>query len=887
MVPRSGGRLRSVTLAGAMDDSELQFGHFRLDLVRRVLLHDGIPVRLGPRATNLFLVLVQRRGSVVSKAELFDLVWPGLIVEENNLQQHISALRKLFGPQAIATVPGRGYLLTLSPDGEVSTGHDRGRNPGVVAGDAPARTTQLPGGAPLIGRNAELSELRERVHKHAVVTVVGPGGIGKTRLALAVAQTCHAEFGDGVCLADLSVLTDSGQATAAVAQALGIVLPLEPAAIGRHAQTIAAALRGRELLLVLDNCEHVLDAVATLVDVLRERAPDARVLATSQEPLHVAGEQVFRLAPLDLPSLMGTADVAHDAEAAIQSGAVQLFLARAQAVDRRFFPTPDVLPTVVDICRRLDGLPLAIELAAARLPLLGVHGLQQRLDERLGVLGSQRGRGPRRQQTIRAALTWSHALLNRDEQIVWRRLGVFSGGFSLDLAQQVLVDADFASESVLDHLGALIDKSLLIAESGDDSRFPRYRLLEPARAFALAQLEQANELDALRLRHAKAMGEVLQSYDDLVNHERRFDVVVGRMAADLDNLRAAMRWLADLVAPQSAIAAVDLRVVRLLAITLAAHGDWLWSEVDSFGEGLRFCRLARGCLGDDVPVALSARLRLAHQLLARTRLRPAAEWAVDAPLALKGFREVGDRVGLYRALCALGGAPRAVVGDDESIALLQEAERLESPDWSPVLRRRRQAALEWCHDQAGRDEACREAGLRSVALAREAGGVGEIAALGNLADTEFALGLVDEAIKSCQRAIVVATDLRRPEEAFNAFQHVVPALLERGSVAEAEAAIRQGRNLLVRSLGSASGMLMPLALLTLNRGDGRLALQLVGCADRARSDEGLDLHSPERRIREAIVVGMRSVLSEAQISALLESGALWNADQGFAVGGLG
>jgi tetratricopeptide (TPR) repeat protein len=288
-----------------------------------------------------------------------------------------------------------------------------------------------------------------------------------------------------------------------------------------------------------------------------------------------------------------------------------------------------------------------------------------------------------------------------------------------------------------------------------------------------------------------------------------------------------------------------------------------------------------------VPVALSARLRLAHQLLARTRLRPAAEWAVDAPLALKGFREVGDRVGLYRALCALGGAPRAVVGDDESIALLQEAERLESPDWSPVLRRRRQAALEWCHDQAGRDEACREAGLRSVALAREAGGVGEIAALGNLADTEFALGLVDEAIKSCQRAIVVATDLRRPEEAFNAFQHVVPALLERGSVAEAEAAIRQGRNLLVRSLGSASGMLMPLALLTLNRGDGRLALQLVGCADRARSDEGLDLHSPERRIREAIVVGMRSVLSEAQISALLESGALWNADQGFAVGGLG
>lgn len=868
-----------------MDDSELQFGRFRLDRTRRVLLHDGVPVRLGPRATDLLLVLVQRRGAVVSKAELFDLVWPRLVVEENNLQQHISALRKLFGPQAIATVPGRGYLFTLSPDGERSTGHDRGRD------DGRARTAPVPAGAPLIGRNAELSELRERVHMHAVVTVVGPGGIGKTRLALAVAQICNADFADGVYVADLSVLTDGGQAMAAVAQALGIVLPLEPAAepgtFGRHAQTIAAALRGRELLLVLDNCEHVLDPVAALVDVLRQRAPLARVLATSQEPLHVADEQVFRLAPLGVPSAMDRADDIDHAEAAIQSGAVQLFLARAQAVDRFFAPTPDVLPAVVDICRRLDGLPLAIELAAARLPLLGVHGLQQRLDERLGALGAQRGRGPRRQQTIRAALLWSHGLLNRDEQIIWRRLGVFSGGFSLDLAHRVLVDTDLAPGAVLDHLGALIDKSLLMTETGHDPRYPRYRLLEPARAFALAQLEQADELDTLRLRHAKALGELLHSYDDLVVHERRFDVVVARMAAELDNLRAAMRWLSDVIARPSATASVDPHVTRLQAITLAAYGDWLWSEVDSFGEGLRFCRLARGCLGDDVPVALGARLRLAHQLLARTRLRPAAEWAIDAPLALKGFREVGDRVGLYRALCALGGAPRAVVGDDESIALLHEAEQLEAPDWSPVLRRRRQAALEWCHDQGGRDEACREAGLRSVALAQEAGGVGEVAALGNLADTEFALGLVDDAIQSCRRAIAVATELHRPEEAFNAFQHMVPALLERGDLAEAEAAIRQGRDLLVRGLGSASGMLMPLALLALKRGDGRLALQLVGCADRARSDEGLDLHSPERRIRETLLAGMRSVLSEAQISTLVASGALWDTDRGFAAGGFG
>lgn len=866
-----------------MDDHALRFGRFRLDPVRGVLLHDGEPVRIGPRATSLLLALVQHRRSVVSKAELFDLVWPGLVVEENNLQQHISALRKLFGPQAIVTVPGRGYRFALVPDGEPSTA--AGPAPVAVAAPATAalgRAAQLPASAPLIGRDAELCELRECVRAHAVVTVVGPGGIGKTRLAQAAAHACQADFANGVWPTDLSVLTDGGQTAATVAQALGIVLPSDPAAGSTPALTMAAALRGQDLLLVLDNCEHVLDHVAALVEALRQRAPQVRVLATSQEPLHVSDEQVFRLAPLALPEAASAATHTGGLAAA-RSGAVQLFVARAQAVDRRFVLTPAVLPAVVDICRRLDGLPLAIELAAARLPLLGVRGLQQRLDERLSVLGARPGRGPLRQQTLQAALSWSHALLSRQEQIVWRRLAVFSGGFSLDLAHRVLVDATFAPAAVLDHLGALVDKSLLMAEGGE---VPRYRLLEPARAFALAQLERADELDAMRFRHAKALGDLLMSCDDRVVHETRFDVVVGGLAGELDNLRAAMRWLNERLTQASDDAAIDRRVARQLAITLAAYGDWLWSEVDSFGEGLRFCRQARGWLDDDMPVALSARLRLAHQLLARTRLRPAAEWAVDAPLALQGFRAVGERVGLYRALCALGGAPRGVVGDAESIGLLREAERLEDPDWSPVLRRRRQAALEWCHDQGGRPQACREAGLRSVALARQAGGVGEIAALGNLADTEFELGLVDDAIRSCQRAIAVATALGRPEEAFNAFQHMVPALLERGRLAEAQAAIRQGRDLLMRSLGSASGMLMPLALLAFKRGDGRLALQLLGCADRARADERLDLHSPERRLREAVLAGMQSVLPDSEISALRTEGARWDGDTGFALGGV-
>ncbi|RZL33331.1 MAG: hypothetical protein EOP35_18145, partial [Rubrivivax sp.] len=414
---RSGCHSRSVKLAGAMDEHVLRFGRFRLDPVRGVLLHDGAPVRIGPRATHLLLVLVQRGRSVVSKAELFDLVWPGLVVEENNLQQHISALRKVFGPEAIVTVPGRGYMFTLAPEGELSTASDPGRETAAEANGAPAaaahvREAQLPAMAPLIGRESEVAELRECLRAHAVVTVVGPGGIGKTRLALAAAHACQLDLAGGVWLMDLSVLADGGRVASTVAHALGIVLPTASVSVGGPAGTIAAALRGQDLLLVLDNCEHVLDHVAELVDALRQRAPRVRVLATSQEPLHVVDEQVFRLAPLALPD-PADAIADTDGRAAARSGAVQLFIARAQAVDRHFSPTPDVLPAVVDICRRLDGLPLAIELAAARLPLLGVQGLQQRLDERLGVLGARLGRGPMRQQTIRAALSWSHALLTR------------------------------------------------------------------------------------------------------------------------------------------------------------------------------------------------------------------------------------------------------------------------------------------------------------------------------------------------------------------------------------------------------------------------------------------------------------------------------------------
>lgn len=856
-----------------MDLAELRFGRFRLDPARRVLLHDDVPVRIGPRAMDLLLVLVQRQPGVVSKRELFDLVWPDLVVEENNLQQHVSALRKLFGPQAIVTVPGRGYQFALRPDEAPPAAVEA--DDGAGAGRAP-----LPAPPPLIGRDADLAELLERLHIHPVVTLVGPGGIGKTRLALAAAHACRDRFRDGVWMTDLCAVNDGEQVASAVAHELAIVLPAAGDDAGRHAHlTVAAALRGQAMLLLLDNCEHVADHVAALIDALRRRAPQVRVLATSQEPLRVADEQILRLAPLDLPLGDGAG-----AEQSARSGAVQLFIVRAQAADRGFSPSAGELPAIVDICRRLDGLPLAIELAAARVPLLGLQGLRERLDERLRLLATRPGRGPVRQQTIRAALAWSHALLTEDERIVFRRLGVFAGGFSMDLAQRVLADPVFEPWAVLDHLGALVDKSLVMVDGG---ALPRYRLLESARAFALEQLERADEAGRQRLRHAQALGELLREFDRDVVHERCFDGLVQRIEAELDNLRAAMRWLADTLDRPARDADVDAAAARHAAMALAAHGDWLWGEVDPFGDGHRFCRLALGWLDDTVPPALVARLRLASQGLARMRKLPAADWAADVRLAVQGFRAAGDRVGLYRALCALGGATRDVVDDAEAAELLGEAQRLEDPQWSPRLRRRLQVSLEWWHDLGGRLLDSREAGRRNVALAREAGGAGEVSALGNLADTEFALGHVDEAIVLCRQAIDRAAELGRPAAAINAYENMVPALLERGLLAEAEAAIRSGRELLVRGLGSAIAMLVPLALLVHRRGDHRLAAQLLGCADHACAELGLVLHPPERRMREAVLAGVRPALGDASLATLVSEGARWSDDEAFARAGLG
>ena len=354
-----------------MDD--LVFGRITVHPAQRQLRVDGKLVPLGARAFDLLLALASRRDRVVSKAELLDLAWPGLVVEENNLSVQISTLRKALGNDSIATVTGRGYRFTLSPEKPAaSIRPDPADRPVLAPRPAPLRANSVR----LFGREPELGLLRQTLLEHRLVTVLGAGGIGKTVFARAAAQA-HADCrSDAVAWVDLEPITDAALLPATLARALGLPISQGDDPLGG----LLAALRPLDCLLVLDNAEHLVDAISSIVATILDGAPSVHLLVTSQAPLHLESERLFRLKPLDVPN----AD--EPLAQARLAPAVALFEDRAIALDRDFALTEDNVGTVIRICRRLDGLPLAIRLAAGRARVLGLSALEPRLDERLAWL---------------------------------------------------------------------------------------------------------------------------------------------------------------------------------------------------------------------------------------------------------------------------------------------------------------------------------------------------------------------------------------------------------------------------------------------------------------------------------------------------------------------
>jgi predicted ATPase/DNA-binding winged helix-turn-helix (wHTH) protein len=512
---------------------EIRFGRFCVDVTERSVRVDGEPAKLGARAFDILLALVQRRERVVGKNELLEIVWPNLVVEENNLQVHISALRKLFGAEVIATMPGRGYRFAARlEEGLGAALGEATPAPAPAPGpSARAAATNLPEQAlPLFGRDADLDAVRRLVEEHRLVTIVGAGGIGKTRVGHAVAHALRGRWPDGAWLVELAPLADAALLTASVAHALGLHLR----GVRELRDELVEALLPQHLVLLLDNCEHLVEAVSQLAQLLLIRTPHVRLLVTSQEPLRLPAEHVYRLGTLAVPPPDASPALA------LEHGAVRLLVERVQALDPRFVLDERNAAAVVDIARHLDGLALAIELAAARVPALGVEGVRERLGARLHMLTAGSRIALRRYQTLRAALDWSHGLLDADEQAVFRRLGIFSGGCTIEAVQQVASDERLDEWAVLDIVARLVDKSLLVAD-GDDR--PRYRLLESARAYALEKLAAAGETDALTRRHAAWYAGLLERlvqawYDETLGD----DGWLAARALELDNLRAALAW---------------------------------------------------------------------------------------------------------------------------------------------------------------------------------------------------------------------------------------------------------------------------------------------------------------------------------------------------------
>jgi predicted ATPase/DNA-binding winged helix-turn-helix (wHTH) protein len=464
-----------------------RFGQIEVRPAERRILVNGQSVSVGARAFDLLVMLITHRHRVVSKDELLDSVWPGVIVEENNLQVHVSGLRKILGNQAIATVPGHGYRLTLAPDNiEAVNDAPRARK---QRHNLPASLTSF------VGREREMRELITLLASSRLVTLTSMGGTGKTRLSLQLGAEIADNYADGVWLVELAALTDARLVPAAVAAVLGVM-----EVSGRSVmEALEQFVKDRQLLVIFDNCEHLVEAAAMVAKKLLQAGRGVQVLASSRERLQVLGETTYVVPSLCVPTLIDSqSNTINFSDAVLaefsHNEAVRLWLDRARAVEPQFQVTAKNAAAIADICRRLDGIPLAIELAAARMYAMSVEHIAAQLHDRFSLLtGGDRTAMPR-QQTLRASIDWSVDMLGSEERALFLKLSVFAGGWTLP-AVAALVNGK--PSDVTAHLIQLVEKSLVIKDADNE----RYRLLETVREYAHEQLQLQGEADNAKRVH--------------------------------------------------------------------------------------------------------------------------------------------------------------------------------------------------------------------------------------------------------------------------------------------------------------------------------------------------------------------------------------------------
>jgi len=550
-------------MCGCCINRMLRFGPFELSIGERVLRRDREVLPLGGRALNILIHLAERPGEIVGKKELIDHVWPDVTVAEGNLRVQLAAIRKALGDgqhgnRYIANIQGRGYSFVgsvVSLENGAVDGSDRRRSVG-----------RLPRALPMIGRRPVLREVQDGIRESRFITLLGPGGVGKTTIAIAAGHAMAGEFGGEIYFVDLGSLTDPRH----VAAAIGISLGLAPTSNDAAMELVDFA-RSKRLLIILDNCEHVIEAVAPFAENLFQETTSVHLLATSRELLRVEGERCYRVLPLAFPQ--GGSE--QTADEALRYPAVQLFVERVAARAGTFVLTDGDASFVAEICRKLDGLPLAIELAAGRAAALGIGETAARLVSRLELLKLGDRTAVARRQTLRSTLDWSYDLLSDLERIVFRRIGIFVGQFTLEEVGYIAGERGTAGGEIFDAIAGLAKKSLIATSFAGEQ--PQYRLLDITRAYALEKLEKHAEFDLISFRHAEYIAESLESQRETLSALPKAERAAC-YSSQLGNVRAALEWSFgshgnDEIATRLAVASTQLFMKLSLLI------EWQgWAE---------------------------------------------------------------------------------------------------------------------------------------------------------------------------------------------------------------------------------------------------------------------------------------------------------------------
>jgi len=811
-----------------------EIGPFRLDGKAGVLTHDGVATPLGARGVSVLAALVGRAGEYLERSVILEAAWPGIVVEEANLTVQISAIRRVLarvagGERWIETLTRRGYRF-VGPVVEVNGNPWPPAPPGRERSNLPQLLKSF------IGRERELTEIKKLLPGTRSLTLTGTGGIGKTRLALQAAAELRNAYRDGVWFVDLAPLVDPELVPNALAQVLGV-----KESVGQPlVKTLSDHLRLLELLVVLDNCEHVLDACARLAETLLRESAGVTVVATSREPLRIGAERTYPLGTLPLP------DPQADARSIAESDSVRLFVDRARQHRPGFDLQDQRARAVAEICVRLDGIPLALELAAARVAVLPVEQIVRLLDQRFRLLASGSRSDLPRHQTLHALLDWSYELLDEAERQFFARLSVFADGWTLAAAEVVGAGDVITQDDAVYLLIALVEKSLVVADDDGD----RYRMLETVREYAREKLAMTGGANAVRERHCQFFLALAENAEpNLAGPEQAS--WLQRLEDEHDNLRSALEYC--VAAPGSDAG---------LRLCSALH--WFWIMRGFRAEGLDWCVRVLDIEAIDKRTAERARALQAAGILAyHLGDFPAARAYHEDSLAMA--RELRDQKGIARAAILLGqlrlrqGEPAA------AHALSEEALAISRNLDDPSLMQQSLNGLGNAALDMGEYPIAQSLYEESLAIARERADRVRIAILlNNLGYVTFLQGEYSAARTLHEESLAIRRELKDPGGIAYSLSGLGEVALQHGDYPAAGAFFRDALSIR-RELGDKMGiaeLLEKQAAVIGAMGNALRAAQLGGAAERLREEIGSPLTTEERLRHHRHISAARAALGD-------------------------